>query len=221
MPVVTTCVHEVSGAKFEAKLKVDTKGVFNIQRPGTTEDWPEESMTIAGRDADTVIATWKKAVVALVTKSKVEQRVILVCFDSILRHRESQSAFLDRNVTLHLRCRVCLRITTKQGDKVSVGYRPDPEYDSFGFDKKQPFPSLMTIPQQDIGFNVNRSCAVVEWTKELEDMLVNACQHIEKLVRVLDGALSTEEALKAAVLRLGSQTPLLGLAPQTLNDKNV
>ncbi len=196
MPKVKTCKAVCEGVKFEANLNVDSKGVFSIVRPGTNDDWPKQQMKISGTLADEVEHEWIAAVRELSQRSKTERKMLAVRFDSTLRKGGKRDHFVDRNVMILLECAVCMETTIARGENVIRLYREHPDYTGL-HSPEQPFPVMMRLDGSDLSFRADQ-LTFVEWSQELQDLLVRACEGVKGVVRMLDGVLSTPESLALA-----------------------
>jgi hypothetical protein len=211
MPKLKTCEVAHKGATFKATLKVNSSGVFSIDRPGTNEDWPDQPMTISGNIAGDVDRLWVEAVRDLVERTKVERKVIVVRFDSTLRPNGRKDFHTGNDAMLFLKCAVALEVTTRQGDKSNIAYREHPDFVGFA-GKHQPFPVNFRLGIHDIDFHYS-ACTVVEWSQEIEDMMVRACEGIEAIAEMLDGVTATPETLRLS-------TAQMALLPATFGNLN-
>jgi len=193
MPKVKTCEATHKGATFKAHLNVNSVGVFSIAHPG-------DSSAISGPLAEEVEAEWRKAVRDLVDRTKVERKVLVVRFDSILRVDGKKEHFTSEETTLLLECAIALEVTTTQGGKTTVAYTEHPDYSGF-HGAESPFPFQMRLAIRDVEFHSD-SCTVVTWSLETEAMLVRACNGILAVVEMLDQAFATPESLLGAASSL-------------------
>lgn len=198
MPRLRTIKASIKGADFAADLKVDAAGTFSIVRPGTAEDWPSIGCLILGKDADSVVRQWQKAVIDYAGRQRTERKVLLIKFDSSIREGGKKDFFVDDDALLYLRCCVALETKTKQGDKTNIAYTEHPDYSGF-HGKVQPFPYWARFRADQIRAE---KLVAVDWSAPLENALVAACKGIQAVVDLLDNALSSPEQIEASAHRL-------------------
>lgn len=185
---------------FEAILNVSKDGEFSIKRPGYAEDWPKVGLTIRGTEAGVVEKQWQAAVREYSERTSQTRKVIVIRFDSILRKGGKRNFFTSNDATLVLEAVIALENTVKVGKETSVTLTAHPDYQG-GWardpDKCQPFPMLMVLDNIEWKKNSKDIC-VVEWSPELEAVIVRACNGVQAIVDMLNNALSTPEQMLLA-----------------------
>lgn len=201
MPKVKTCKFDYKGAHFEGTLNVSSKGVFNIKRPGTQEDWPRHHMQLDGDKAEEVEKQWKQACRDLSDRTRIERDVIAVRFDSCIREGGKKNHFNDRDAMLILEVRRAIEVITEQGGKRSKAFLEHPDFEGWGL-PNQPWPRRMMMDLHHL--NRDREDIVIcDYSPELEATLIRACLGIQAIVDMLHEVTRTPETLALAAAGLG------------------
>lgn len=196
MPKVKTCSTDIDGATFTSALHVASDGQFSITRPGQQDDWPHCNMKITGTEAAIVERRWCEACRDYARRSRTDRKVIIVRYDSVARTGGVRCFFNGKDATLILEARIALERTITQGEQRTVKYMLHPDLE--GMHKpQQPFPPAMTLRHSALEHPREDWC-VVEWTQELEDTLIRACNGIQAILELFDNILTDPEKLQLA-----------------------
>lgn len=196
MPRLKTCKIKIGQAEFSAPLNVSTRGEFSINRPEGLPEWTGPDR-FTGKTADEVENQWATAVREYVARSKRERKVIAVIFDSTVRESGKRSPFTDQRTMLMLQCLVALETTIETSGKTEISYKEHPDYTQM-HGPRQPFGCLFEMHDWEISHR-KEICTIVEWSQEVEDMLVRACRGIEAIAEMLSAITASPEALKDAM----------------------
>lgn len=186
-----TCRH------IEGMMHVSTGGVFSVELPGTRAEHPEsQRMKITGSNFEAVEREWLLAVASWLDRQTIDEKVILVRFDSTLR-KGGKDFFTNDSVMLMLEACVAIKRTVTANGEQTSRFREHPDFSGL-HSEPQPFPRGMILSIGDAEFRKDK-VTCVPWSQEAQDMLVRACEGILKIVDMLDTHLGTTEGFLWAI----------------------
>lgn len=204
MPKLKICKYAKDGVTHEATMYVNSSGEFSILPPGT-------STKICGNQADNVEHLWQIAVRDFINKNRTDRKVIVVRYDSTLRKGGKRNFFnRDNDFALIFQAAVALEKTVTEGDRATISYEPHPDQE--GLHTNQPFPFGMRLSRSDLrqAFATSDWC-ITEWTQELEDTIVLACEGVKAVVDMLDYVFTVPDNMRLAASATGIMLPLRSL----------
>ncbi len=206
MPKVRTLSLTLNNVKFEADLRVNSKGVFSAIVPD------DKSTEVSEVTAEETERQWCKALRDFAARSKRERKVIAVRFVTSLIKENSDRDHFNRDQMMLFQALICLETTITQGDKVSVSYQEHPDFKGLHADP-QPWPWAMQLDEHDI--RRGSAITIIKWTPEIEALLVEAGKGILRIAEMLDQVLTTPEGILEATQRRLDLFPTLALPAPT------